>query len=241
MAHLGRAVGKNRHLAGRLGKAGELELGISGRKIARVRFESNRIGRLERFEHAAPARRIIDDHEAPGLAQAHGRREARGLDQAFQHAVGQGSYTLAGADPAKGDATTIPTVLVPIMLSFDAKKTAGRPFIMDAGPDVARVLRSPIYSKFAFPSGGATQYADAMLRTTFPKAEAWHTLLGKPEVKLVKIAIPVGYGYILTSKKTGASFAVLDVEYLQKEQAKYKDRLVRLPPRLPIPLGTETP
>src|SRR5437660_3148499 len=142
---------------------------------------------------------------------------AQGTVPTFQHAVGQGSYTLAGADPAKGDATTIPTVLVPIMLSFDAKKTAGRPFIMDAGPDVARVLRSPIYSKFAFPSGGATQYADAMLRTTFPKAEAWHTLLGKPEVKLVKIAIPVGYGYILTSKKTGASFAVLDVEYLQKE------------------------
>ena len=103
------------------------------------------------------------------------------------------------------------------MLSFDAKKTAGRPFVMDAGPDVARVLRSPIYSKFAFPSGGATQYADAMLRATFPKAEGWHTLLGKPEVKPVKIAIPVGYGYILTSKKTGASFAVVDVEYLQKE------------------------
>ena len=142
---------------------------------------------------------------------------AQGTVPTFQHAAGQGSYTLAGGDPAKGGATTIPTVLVPIMLSFDAKKTAGKPFVMDAGPDVARVLRSPIYSKFAFPSGGTTQYADAMLRTTFPKAEGWHTLLGKPEVKLVKIAIPVGYGYILTSKKTGASFAVVDVEFLQKE------------------------
>ncbi len=142
---------------------------------------------------------------------------AQGTVPTFQHAVGQGSYTLAGADPAKGGVTTIPTVLVPIMLSFDAKKTAGRPFVMDPSPDVARVLSSPIYSKFAFPSGGTTQYADAMLRATFPKAEGWHTLLGKPEVKLVKIAIPVGYGYILTSKKSGASFAVVDVEYLQKE------------------------
>jgi chitinase len=142
---------------------------------------------------------------------------AQGTVPTFQHAAGQGSYTLAGADPAKGGVTTIPTVLVPIVLSFDAKKTAGRPFVMDAGPDVARVLRSPIYSKFAFPSGGATQYADAMLRATFPKAEGWHTLMGKPEVKLVKIAVPVGYGYILTSKKSGASFAVVDVEYLQKE------------------------
>jgi hypothetical protein len=97
---------------------------------------------------------------------------AQGTVPTFQHAAGQGSYTLAGGDPAKGGVTTIPTVLVPIVLSFDAKKTAGRPFVMDAGPDVARVLRSPIYSKFAFPSGGATQYADAMLRATFPRPKA---------------------------------------------------------------------
>ena len=64
---------------------------------------------------------------------------AQGTVPTFQHAAGQASYTLAGADPAKGGMTTIPTVLVPIALSFDAKKTAGRPFVMDAGPDVARV------------------------------------------------------------------------------------------------------
>jgi chitinase len=88
---------------------------------------------------------------------------------------------------------------------------------MDAAADVPRVLRSPVFSKFAFPSGGTTQYADAMLRTTFPKAEEWHTLLGQPELKAVKITIPVGYGYILTSKATERSFAVVDVEFLQKE------------------------
>ena len=87
---------------------------------------------------------------------------------------------------------------------------------MDAAQDVAGVLHSPVFSKFAFPSGGATQYADAMLRTTFPEADGWHTLLGKPEVKPVKITVPVGYGYILTSKKGGASFAVVDVEFLQE-------------------------
>jgi chitinase len=135
----------------------------------------------------------------------------------FQRTLGQGSYTLAGRDPAQGGVTTIPTVLVPITLSFDAKKTAGKPFLMDAAPDVPRVLRSPVFSKFAFPSGGATQYADAMLRATFPKADGWHTLLGKPEMRPVRITVPVGFGYILTSKKTGASFAVLDVEFLQKE------------------------
>jgi chitinase len=135
----------------------------------------------------------------------------------FQHAAGQASYILAGRDPAQSGTATIPTVLVPITLSFDAKKTAGKPFIMDAAPDVPRLLRSPVFSKFHFPSGGTTQYADAMLRTTFPKADGWHTLLGKPEVKPVKITVPAGYGYILTSKKTGGSLAVVDIEFLQKE------------------------
>jgi chitinase len=138
---------------------------------------------------------------------------AQGTVPTFQ----QGSFTLVGRDPVQSGTTNIPTVLVPIMLSFEAKKVAGKPFPMDAASDVPRILRSPVFSKFAFPSGGTTQYGDAMLRTTFPKAEGWHTLLGKPEVKPVKITIPVGYGYVLTSEQTGRSFAVVDVEFLQKE------------------------
>jgi chitinase len=145
---------------------------------------------------------------------------SQGTVPTFQHSAGQGSYTLAGRDPAKAETTTIPTVLVPIALFFDAKKTAGKAFVMDAAADVAPVLHSPIFSKFAFASGNTTQYADAMLRSTFPKADKWHTLLGKPEVKPVKITIPVGYGYILTSKSNGGSFAVVDIEFLQQELFK---------------------
>jgi chitinase len=145
---------------------------------------------------------------------------AQGTVPTFEQAVGQGSYTLVGRNPAQGGTTTIPTVLVPITLSFDAKNTAGKPFVMDAAADVSHVLSSPIFSTFAFPSGDTTQYADAMLRTTFSKADGWHTLLGKPEVKPVQITVPVGYGYVLTSKKTGNSFAVVDVEFLQKELFK---------------------
>jgi chitinase len=150
---------------------------------------------------------------------------AQGTIPTFQLAVGQGYYTLAGRDPAQGGVTTIPTVLVPITLSLDAKKIAGKPFLMDSAPDVPHVLRSPVFSKFAFPSGGVTQYADAMLRTTFPKAGEWHTLLGKPEVKPVRISVPVGYGYLLTSKKTGRSLAVVDVEFVQKELFKQLPKL----------------
>ncbi len=144
----------------------------------------------------------------------------QGTVPTFQQTVGQSTYTLLGRGPAQGGVTTIPTVLVPLTLSFDARKTAGKPFLMDAAQDVRRVLRSPIFSKFDFPSGGRTQYADAMLRATFPKAGGWHTLLGKPQVRRVKITIPAGFGYILTSKKDGGSLAVVDVEFLQKELFK---------------------
>ena len=145
---------------------------------------------------------------------------SQGTVPTFQHSAGQSSYTLAGRDPVQGGTTTFSTVLVPIALSFEAKKTAGKPFVMDAAADVSPVLRSPIFSRFAFASGNTTQYADAMLRSTFPKADGWHTLLGKPEVKPVKITVPVGYGYVLTSKSNGSSFAVVDIEFLQQELFK---------------------
>src|SRR5579872_3649534 len=86
--------------------------------------------------------------------------QAQGTVPTFQHTAGQATYTLAGADPAKGGTTTIPTVLVPVALSFESKKTSGKPFVMDAAADVAGLVRSPVFSNFAFPSGGATQYAD---------------------------------------------------------------------------------
>ena len=145
---------------------------------------------------------------------------AGGTVPTFQHVTGKGTYTLAGRDPAQGGTTTIPTVLVPITLSFEAKKRAGMPFIMDANPDVARLADSPIFSKFAFPSRGVAQYADALLRSTFPTARGWHTLLGKPAIQRIKVNIPLGYGYVLTSKKTGRSFGIVDLEYLQKELFK---------------------
>jgi chitinase len=147
---------------------------------------------------------------------------AQGTVPTFEHMAGQSTYTIMGRDPAQSVATTtIPTVLVPITLSFETKHIAGKPFVMDASTDIAHVLRSPVFSRFAFASGKPTQYADAMLRATFPAATEWHTLLGKPEVKPLKIAVPAGYGYVLTSKKTGGAFAVVDVEFLQKEIFKH--------------------
>ncbi|HVT91592.1 MAG TPA: chitinase [Bryobacteraceae bacterium] len=142
---------------------------------------------------------------------------AQGTVPTFQVGAGSSKYTLAGGSPAQGRTTTIPTVLVPIALSFDAGKVAGKPFVMDADGDVRAILSSPVFSRFPFPNGGETQYADALLRATVANAGRWHTLFGKPEVMPLKVTVPVGAGYVLKSKKEGRSFAVVDVEFLQKE------------------------
>jgi chitinase len=145
---------------------------------------------------------------------------AQGTVPTFKQARGEASYTVFGNGPQHAAATTIPTVLVPISLVFETKKTAGKPFLMDATEDVRSVLRSPVFSKIAFSTGGTTQYADAMLRTTFPKAEGWHTLLGEPQVRGVKITVPAGYGYILSSQTTGRFLGIVDIEFLQAELFK---------------------
>jgi chitinase len=132
----------------------------------------------------------------------------------FRYTAGGKSYTLVGSGPAKRGATSIPVVLAPILLSFAAER-------LDATPDMPKLLRSPIFSPFAFPTGGSTQFADAMLHATFPKATGWRTILGKPEViKTVSISVPASYGYVLTSKKSRSSLAVVDIEFLQRELFK---------------------
>lgn len=163
--------------------------------------------------------------------------KAQGTVPLFTHTEGQSQYSLAGRDPSLGGDTTIPTVLVPITLSFDAKNIAGKHVVLDARPEVSRILHSPVFSKFAFSSTASTQYADAMLRATFPAAKDWHTVLGQPEVRPIEITVPVGYGYVLNSKKSGLNFAVVDVEFLQKELFK---KILRQNGKLVIALAENT-
>ena len=149
---------------------------------------------------------------------------AQGTVPTFRYSAGEASYTLAGGDPAKGGTTTIPTVLVPVTLAFEGKKIAGKPFVMDAARQAGRITGSPVFTATPFPAGGSAQYADAMLRATFPKAADWHTVLGKPEVRPLRITVPAGYGYILTSQQSGRSVAIADVEFLELEIFKQVPR-----------------
>ena len=101
-------------------------------------------------------------------------------------------------------------LLVPIALTIEAPMdAAGRKAVLDAGPIAPQVIHSPIFARYGFASG-STQYADAIMRADFYKEGGngnWHTLLAQPKVVPVKIDVPVGLGYVLTSKKTGRMLA----------------------------------
>jgi chitinase len=56
-----------------------------------------------------------------------------------------------------------------------------------------------------------------MLRATTKAASGYHTLLGTPQIHAVTVEIPPGYGYMLTSKRTGTHLGMADVEYVQRE------------------------
>lgn len=142
---------------------------------------------------------------------------AQGTVPTFQYQSSHGSLRLMGHEPALGETTVVPTVLVPVTLSFDAQKTKGADFAMNGSADVPRILHSPVFANFDFGSSGNTQYADAMLRATFQSPQGWHTLLGKPEVKPLLIRVPVDDGYVLSSKNSGTYLAMVDVEFLERE------------------------
>ena len=153
-------------------------------------------------------------------------------------------YTVAGRDPAQGGATTIPTVLVPVSLVFEGPADqTGKKMEVSAADDVQKVVQSPVFQKHAFATGD-TQYGDAVQRAQFYKeasAKDWHTLLGQPRVTSpLQITIPAANGYVLTSKKTGHSLAIVDLNYVQKELFKGLAKMQAKPDELVMALTKNT-
>ncbi|MGH9469990.1 MAG: glycosyl hydrolase family 18 protein [Terriglobia bacterium] len=159
----------------------------------------------------------------------------------FTVAGKQYRYTIAGRNPERGGTTTIPVVLVPMTFAFEAG--AGNTRAMDAAPDAPKIIASPIFQKYAFP-GGTTQYGDAVQRAEFYQQAVhknWHTLLGKPRITPpLRIEIPAADGYILHSKRTGQSFAVVDVEYAKGELFKALPKIHVRPNELVMAVARNT-
>jgi chitinase len=150
------------------------------------------------------------------------------------------SYTVTGRSPEEGGTTIISTTLVPLSLIFDANTDqAGRKRIISAASDVAKVVQSPIFQKFAFATGN-TQYADAVQRAEFYHPAAgkhWHTLFSQPRVTpALEIEIPTADGYLLTSKRTGESLGVVDLDFVQQSLFKSVSKMGASPGELVIAL-----
>lgn len=133
----------------------------------------------------------------------------------------QYTYRMAGGNPEAGGTTTIPTVLVPVSLSFEAgAKRTGRAAGGNAERAVQQVLRSPIFQAIDFPNG-KTQYGDAVMRAQFHKTAqktGWHTLLAEPEIAPpLRIEIPTANGYMLHSVRTGKTLGIADLDFVQKQ------------------------
>ncbi len=135
----------------------------------------------------------------------------------------QYSYTMAGHKPESGGTTTIPTVIVPLSLSFTAGggESGRNGIVMNAEADVPEILHSPVFQSFAFATG-KTQYGDAVQRAQFYKTAAkasWHTLLEhQPHVAAtIHIEVPAANGYALHSRRTGKSLGVVDLDFVQKQ------------------------
>jgi len=141
----------------------------------------------------------------------------QGTVPTFRYDTAHGSVTLPGRNPGQGGTMVIPTVLVPVRLHFLAGSAVSAPMTLDAATDVPRLLHSPVFWKTALRPGETTQYADAMLRATTKAAPGYHMLLGTPKVQAVTVEIPAGYGYMLTSKRTGTRLGMADVEYVERQ------------------------
>ncbi len=151
-----------------------------------------------------------------------GAAYGQGTVPTFRYRMGQSWVTLPGRNPAQAGTQAgtivIPAVLVPVRLEFDARRVAGKPFTLDAAADVRSVLQSPVFAKAPFGDYGTTQYVEAMLHATLGAnaGTGWHTLLAQPEVRPLTVEIPAGFGYVLTSKRTGTALGMADAEYVER-------------------------
>ena len=86
MALRGGAIGEHGEMNRRFGQPGELEPGVKAGALRRLRVQGLRITCREIFANSGATRLILDNDEAPRLAEAHRRSKASQFDQALQHA-----------------------------------------------------------------------------------------------------------------------------------------------------------
>ncbi len=128
------------------------------------------------------------------------------------------SYTMAGAQPASGRTTTIPTTYVPLSFYFDEFVDGnGNNITIDATTITNEIKRSPLFDNADYATG-ETQFVDAQMRAEFfpllKKSGDYHVLLSRPTTLIpVNIEVPVGSAQVL-QLPDGTWFAMIDYNFL---------------------------
>ena len=110
-------------------------------------------------------------------------------------------FFMVGRSPSHPGTTVVPTVLIPIDLTFQDNESS-LSSQLDGSVNVPAILHSPIFQAATFAvTGDTTQYADAMTRAEWSNVlknvQSHHVLLGAPTVlPTVQLTVPTGSGVL---------------------------------------------
>jgi len=128
-------------------------------------------------------------------------------------------YAVVGADPALGQTTTIPTVVIPYRLVLsDGTVLDASSDAIDGTTALDGVMSSPVFHDAPFSAGstslGVTQWGDAVLRAEFwgrrPASDGYHVLLSPTVQPTVTLNVPADKGYSILDTGSGRMVGLID-------------------------------
>ncbi|WP_157578401.1 hypothetical protein [Rudaea cellulosilytica] len=142
----------------------------------------------------------LPDPNLLGLPHWTGSQKIKGKDTPF---------TIIGGDPAAGQTTVIPVVIIPYRFLFaDGGVVDASTDVVDGVDEVDGILGSPVLNDYPFTAGssvlGTTQFGDAYLRAAFwgtdgGSGSSYHTRLQVVGVTPpVEIPVPASLGFSVT-------------------------------------------
>ena len=154
--------------------------------------------------------------------------------------------TVAGTDPALGQTTVIPAVIVPYRLVFaDGYALDATTDLIDGVTPVNGIVNSPIFQNIAWNSGptqlGMTQWSDAVMRANYwgthsDQGQGYHVRLSTPTVlPAVVIHVPADKGFTGVDQ-FGHRFGIVDFEWMDIVLENETVALGITPDTLPIHL-----
>jgi hypothetical protein len=158
------------------------------------------------------------------------------------------NYAVVGADPALGQTTIIPTVVIPYRLVFaDGTVLDASSDIIDGTTALQGVMSSPIFNNAPFSAGGTslgvTQWGDAVLRAEFwnrrPASDGYHVLLSPTVLPTVTLNVPADKGSTYVDTGSGRRDGTIDTAWANSAIASVMASEGVTPDKLAVNLFTE--